>query len=111
MAEDTLTSITETQLEQEVLPADGISMVYFWAPWCANCHLLTPKVENFAQTNVGKLRAFKINADENPEAGKKYSIRSVPTFIFFKGGASVRTSFGPTTESTLQKMLEEVSGG
>ena len=111
MADTILQSITDTQFENEVLTADGVSLVYFWAPWCANCHLLTPKVEAFAQANAGKLRVFKLNADEDPEARKKYSVRSVPTFLYFKHGELVRTSFGPTTEAALQSTLDEVLAG
>ena len=103
--------VTDATFDSQVLKSPLPVLVDFWAPWCANCHLLTPKVEAFAQANAGKLTVFKLNADEDPEAGKKYSVRSVPTFLFFKHGELVRTSFGPTTEAALQSALDEVLAG
>lgn len=43
MSENIL-KFTDDDFEQEVLQADKVTMVDFWAEWCQPCHMLAPTV-------------------------------------------------------------------
>ena len=98
--------ITDDRFEQEVLKAEGVAVVDFWAEWCAPCKQMAPVLDSFAQANAGKVRVFKMDVDENQQTARKYGIRSIPTLIFFKGGEPADISIGSVGESTLQSKLE-----
>ncbi len=99
-------NITDDQFTREVLNKKGIVVVDFWAPWCGPCRQMAPGLEAFAKSNEGKVRVFKLDADENPKTADKYEIRSIPTIIFFLDGEPVYTSRGTMTQAALQKQLD-----
>lgn len=86
-------SINDSQFEQEVLLAEGLVLVDFWAEWCGPCKALGPKLEEVSK-EVEAAKIVKINVDENRETAQKFGIRSIPTMIFFKNGEEVDTLMG-----------------
>jgi thioredoxin 1 len=75
--------------EKEVLKADQLTLVDFWAEWCAPCRMLAPTLEAVATQFQGKVQVRKINVDENPATPAKFHIRSIPTVLLFRGGQVV----------------------
>ncbi len=64
-------------------------VVDFWATWCGPCRALAPVVEEVASEYEGKAEVVKCNVDDCEEIAAQYSIRSIPTLIFFKDGKAV----------------------
>ena len=106
MSESKPMNITDAQFEQEVLKAEGISVIDFWAPWCGPCHTMAPALEAFAEANAGRVRVYKLDVDDNPKTAEKYEIRSIPTVIFFKDGEPEVVSVGAISEAGLQEKLD-----
>ena len=88
MAKNTL-SATDANFDSDVLKASQLSMVDFWAEWCAPCRLLGPTIEALADEYQGKVKVFKMNVDETPNTPTRFHIRGIPTVIFFKNGQVV----------------------
>lgn len=102
--------ITDAQFEQEVLKSTVPVLVDFWAPWCGPCRVLGPIVEELAKENEGKsVKIVKLNIDENPNTASQYSVMSIPTMIFFKGGKPVDQMVGVQDKSVIQKKLDELA--
>jgi thioredoxin 1 len=108
MSENKPVEITDYDFEQQVLQAESIVIVDFWAPWCGPCHTMAPALEAFAVDNAGKVKVFKIDSDDNPKMADKYGIKSIPTVIFFKDGEPVETHVGAMTQATLQAKLDDL---
>jgi thioredoxin 1 len=101
-------TLSDSQFEEQVLKAKGITVVDFWAPWCGPCHEMAPSLDAFARTNEGKVRVFKLDVDDNPKTSEKYGIRNIPTIIFFFDGEPVYVGRGVMSQAGLQKKLDEL---
>ena len=102
-----VSSVSDTTFEQDVLASDIPVLVDFWAPWCGPCRMVGPIVEEVAEQYEGRVKVVKINTDENPGTASRYGIRSIPTLMVFKGGQQVDTVVGAVPKATLSTVLEK----
>ena len=80
---------------------NGITLVDFWAPWCAPCMMQGPIVEKVAETVGDKATVAKLNVDEGQQSAGQFGIRSIPTIIIFKDGTPVKQFVGVQQEDAL----------
>lgn len=99
-------TFTDQNFEQEVLKSDVPVLIDFWAPWCGPCRVQSPIVEALAKEFEGKpVKIGKLNVDENPATAGKYGIMSIPTLMFFKGGAVAEVLVGLSSEAKLREKI------
>jgi thioredoxin 1 len=80
---------TDSNLASEVLKNSELTMVDFWAEWCGPCKALGPTIDALADQFEGKVKVYKLNVDENPNAAQQFRVRGIPTVVFLKGGEVV----------------------
>ncbi|WP_253916310.1 thioredoxin [Lentimicrobium sp. S6] len=85
----------------------GVSLVDFWAPWCAPCRMQGPIVNELADEIAGKANICKMDVDKNKKMAAKYGIRSIPTIMVFKNGVMVKQFVGIKPKATLLKEIEK----
>jgi thioredoxin 1 len=99
-------NVTDDTFESEVLNSDVLTVVDFWAPWCAPCHVISPALEDLANDYEGRLRVVKMNVDQNPRAPINYGVQAIPNLIFFKDGKTVDQVIGAVPKAMLQQRIE-----
>jgi thioredoxin len=99
----------ETNFETEVLKADGLVLVDFYAPWCGPCKMLAPLLEQLAGQYAGRVKFVKVNVDEAPRLAMRYDITGVPTVMLFRGGLILDTFVGLPHPRTLKARLDELA--
>jgi thioredoxin 1 len=97
--------VSDASFENEVLKADVPVLVDFWATWCGPCKAIAPVVEEIASEYAGKLKVVKVDVDKNPETSMRFSIRSIPTLMVFKGGTVVEQLIGGMPKRTLLEKI------
>lgn len=97
--------ITEQNFE-EVMASGMPVMVEFGAEWCHPCQSLIPVMKELANGYRGKAVIGSCDVEENNDIAVKYSIRSVPTIIFFKDGEAVDRQVGAIAKSVLEEKLK-----
>ena len=83
-------------------------MVDFWAPWCGPCRRVSPIVEELAGDYEGKVKICKCNVDENDAIPMKYSIRNIPTLLFFKNGELVDRLVGAVPKQEIEDKIKSL---
>ena len=101
--------ITDTNFQSTVKESDKPVLVDFWAPWCGPCRLIAPMVDELATEYEGKLVVGKLNTDDNQGVASEYSIRAIPTLLFFKNGEVVdQVVGGQLTKDALKDRVETI---
>jgi thioredoxin 1 len=98
----TVTEVTDTNFQAEVLESDVPVLVDFWAPWCGPCRQVGPVVEEIAKEKSEALKVVKLNTDENQQTAISYNVLSIPTLIVFKNGAEAKRVIGAYPKKRLE---------
>ena len=103
-----LTQLTESSFEADVLKAENAVLFDFWAEWCAPCLQIAPALEELAKDMNGKVTVAKLNIDQNPSTPTKYGVRGIPTLILFKDGQVAATKVGALAKTKLYEWVESL---
>lgn len=93
------------QTAQEAIKSGQAVVIDFWATWCGPCIKLGPTVEELAEKYGDKAVIGKLNIDENDEVASNFSVRNIPTVLFFKDGELKERSVGLVSLSVLEEKL------
>ncbi len=98
--------LTDDSFEEEVVKAEGLVLVDYWADWCGPCKMIAPILDEIAEEYKDKVKIAKLNIDENPGTPPKYGIRGIPTLMLFKGGNVEATKVGAVSKSQLTAFID-----
>jgi len=108
-AEDAVLDLNASNFD-EVVNANSLILVEFYAPWCGHCKKLAPEYEKAAQELKGTIALAKVNADEevNKPLASRFGIRGFPTLKVFRNG--VPTDYqGERTAQTIVSYMKKQS--
>jgi thioredoxin 1 len=103
---DNVIQVDDQSFESEVLGADRAVLVDFWAEWCVPCHMVSPVVEEIARDHADRIKAVKMNVDDNPETPRKFGVLSIPTLIMFKDGQEKARVVGARGKEAILREIE-----
>ena len=99
--------VNDGNFQTEVIEAEKLTIVDFWAPWCGPCRKLGPILDEIAGDFADKVKVVKVNTDENMKTAKEYSISGLPSILIFKKGEAVERLVGLMPKSSLVSNIEK----
>ena len=84
--------LEEKDFEQET--KEGITLVDFFATWCAPCRMMAQILPDIESELDGKVKIVKVDVDKNPNLARQYGVMSIPTLIIFKDGKEQEKHIG-----------------
>jgi len=88
----------------EVIENNDIVILDFWAEWCGPCKAYGPVYERVSNEFEDVIFA-KINTEQEPQLGRMFNIRSIPTTIAFKEQIGVFMQPGALPEDALRDLV------
>lgn len=101
-------ALDASSLNAHMQRSDLPLVIDFWAPWCAPCHAMAPNFERVAKHMEPAVRFAKVDTEANPDLGRHFGIRSIPTVAVFRAGREVARQSGAMDAVTLQRWIASV---
>ena len=101
----TITDVSDTNFQAEVLESETPVLVDFWAPWCGPCRVVAPALEEINDERQD-LRVVKLNIDDNMQTAAQYQVMAIPTMILFRNGQEAARVQGAMPKNRIVAQLE-----
>lgn len=105
MTSDLIKKLNNDEFKQTI--EKGITLVDYFAEWCAPCRMLVPILEELASEMQGKVTFCKVDIDQAQEITSEHQVTSVPTLILFKDGKEINRTIGLKDAVALREFILE----
>ena len=97
--------VNDKNFDEIVVKSDKPVIVDFWAEWCGPCRMIAPFIEQIGEEYKDKAVVVKCDVDSSPEVARRFSIRNIPTVLYFKGGEVVDKQVGAAAKNVFEAKL------
>ncbi len=106
MASEKVKTFTDSNFDTEI--KNGVTLVDFWAEWCAPCRQIAPIISELAAEYGDRVKIVKMDIDKHPGTPGQFGIRAIPTILAFKDGRVVQQIQGARPKADFKKMVDEL---
>lgn len=99
--------INQASFATEVVDADQLVVVDYWADWCQPCKQMAPVIEELSNTYDGRVKFVKVDTNAEPALAAQQGVMSLPTLEFWQGGQVVKSLNGGKSKNALAKVIDE----
>jgi thioredoxin 1 len=94
--------------EKDLMTAEGITLVDFYADWCGPCKMMMPLLEDLGK-DYPDITILKVDADSFPELMLKHAVTNVPTLDIYENGEKKTRKVGYVPKEILLKNMEQTT--
>jgi thioredoxin 1 len=98
----------DKDFQLDVMKSSTPVLVDFWAPWCSPCKAMNPVLAELETEYASKIKIIKLNTEDNQATMNRFSIRSIPNFLFVSNGKVKSQVVGAVTKAKLIQEIENM---
>ena len=99
---------SDSDLKEALEDHDKV-VVKFYADWCGNCRLFSPKFKRLSSDErFSGITFLDVNAENNPESRKLAGVTNLPFFAVFKNGDLI-DSVAANREEVVVELLKKLN--
>jgi len=83
-----------------------LSVVDFWASWCAPCKVMAPRLRRLSKIYKGKVAFGKIDIQKNQDIARQYKISGIPHLVVFKNGKKTSSLTGVKSVGDIKDAID-----
>lgn len=83
-------------------------VVDFSAEWCGPCKMVAPLIDEASKIYEGKINIGKVDVDNGDEIVGQFSVRNIPTILFFRDGKQVDKHVGAISKADLTAKIDSL---
>ena len=106
LIDETPINATDASFERVVLQASAPVVAVVWSPDESPRAKLKALLEQSARAYAGEASFVKLEAADAPQVRARYSVTSLPEFLFFRGGTIVARAKGMPSIGALRPWIE-----
>ena len=106
--ETVIIEVNADNFDEQVLGADMLVVVEFWAEWCVPCIPLKHMLAELAPEYAGQVKFATLNIDESGDLSSRYEVRGIPCLIFFRDGEELGRLVGLGPKEALRINIDEL---
>jgi thioredoxin 1 len=92
----------------EILQKENKIIVKYFANWCGNCRLFSPKFQRMSdKAEYEGITFLDVNAEENPDARRLGGVSNLPFFATFVNG-KLHKGDSSSKEEFVENMIKEI---
>ena len=91
---------------RDVISADQLVLVDFFATWCQPCKMMHPVLEEVKHILGERLRIIKVDIDRHPQTATELQVQSVPTLMLWRRGELLWRTSGAMSRADLMATLD-----
>ncbi len=91
----------------DVINADRLVLVDFFATWCGPCKVMHPVLEQLKKQLGDRLRIIKVDVDKHQSVAYQYQVQAVPTLMLFRRGQMLWRQSGALPLQQLQAIVSQ----
>jgi len=102
-----ITELNDDTLDRALASSSSPVLVDFYATWCGPCKTLAPRLDRLAGDFGSRIKFVSVNIDQAQTLAAKFSVKGIPTLIFFgRYGRVADTVVGLTSVEMLRAKME-----
>lgn len=98
--------ISEKEFDREITSKKGVCLIDFYASWCGPCMMLSPILEDIANSRAG-YNIYKVDVDKNINLANKLDIDTIPAICIYKDGKLVKKEIGYRKKEEIIDLIGE----
>lgn len=100
--------LTDASFE-DIVSAEGVTLVDFWASWCGPCRMFGPIFEEASEQHPDVTFA-KVDTEAQQALAGSLGIMSIPTLMIFRDGVLLFNQAGALPAAALEDLIGQAEG-